>query len=232
MGCGGSKRGCCGENRPEELGKCAAVSPEVRWSWLRGHTLFTFSELRTVRKVFQEATSSELTQLGKLPPTSSTPRGGGGGGPGQATSKSSLWAPMSSPHVKSGSSSPAARMMDKAQFLALCDSDETFRLSVVVGAFGSRLFDVLDKDGDGRLGFEAFALGLSKLLKVRPALVCCCCCLFVFFAFLISSTQQRAWFFVAGGMRGRQFVRSGLLRTPGRYTYVHPVHQRSVHSSK
>lgn len=171
MGCGGSKRGCCGENRPEELGKCAAVSPEVRWSWLRGHTLFTFSELRTVLKVFHEATSSELTQLGKLPPTSSTPRGGGGGGggSGQAIGKSSLWAPLSSSHVRSGASSPAARMMDKAQFLALCDSDKTFRLSVVVGAFGSRLFDVLDEDGDGRLGFEAFALGLSKLLKVRLA---------------------------------------------------------------
>lgn len=171
MGCGGSKRGCCGENRPEELGKCAAVSPEVRWSWLRGHTLFTFSELRTALKVFQEATSSELTQLGKLPPpTSSTPGdgGGGGGGPGQPIGRSSLWAPLSSSHVRSGASSPAARTMDKAQFLALCDSDETFRLSVVVGAFGSRLFDVLDEDGDGRLGFEAFALGLSKLLKVSP----------------------------------------------------------------
>lgn len=188
MGCGSSKRGCCAENRPEELGKCAAVSPEVRWSWLRGHTLFTFSELRTVLKVFQAATSSELTQLGKLPPpTSSTARGGGGGGPGQAISRSSLWAPLSSSHVKSGASSPAATMMDKAQFLALCDSDETFRLSMVVGAFGSRLFDVLDEDGDGRLGFEAFALGLSKLLKVRPAVVSCglaCCCLLVFSIFL------------------------------------------------
>lgn len=177
MGCGGSKRGCCGENRLEELGKCATASPEVRWSWLRGHTLFTYSELRTVLKVFQAATSPELTQqqLGKLPtPTPSAPGGGsGGGGPGQASIRSPLWPPLSSSHVKSAGSScsPAARMMDKAQFLALCDSDETFRLSVVVGAFGSRLFDVLDGDGDGRLGFEAFALGLSKLLKVRRA--CC-----------------------------------------------------------
>ena len=182
MGCGGSKRGgCCGENRPEELAKCAACSPDVRWSWLRGHTLFTFSELRTVLKVFREATSTELTQqhLGKLPPPPSSTRGGGGGGDsecasggvvgpdGDASRRPSLWAPLSAYHVKSAASSPPAMMMDKAQFLLLCDSDETFRLSVVVGAFGSRLFDVLDKDGDGRLGFEAFALGLSKLLKVR-----------------------------------------------------------------
>lgn len=176
MGCGGSKRGgCCGENRPEELVKCAAYSSEVRWSWLRGHALFTFSELRTVLKVFREATSTELTQqhLGKLPPPPSSTRGGGGGisgggGPdGQAGSRPSIWAPLSACHVKSAASSSPAMMMDKAQFLSLCDSDETFRLSVVVGAFGSRLFDVLDEDGDGRLGFEAFTLGLSKLLKVR-----------------------------------------------------------------
>ncbi|CAM9420668.1 unnamed protein product, partial [Ectocarpus sp. 8 AP-2014] len=38
-------------------------------------------------------------------------------------------------------------------------------LSEVVGAFGSRLFDVLDASGVGFLDFETFVLGLSKLLK-------------------------------------------------------------------
>lgn len=70
--------------------------------------------------------------------------------------------------------------MKKAQFLAACDADDTFRLSEVVGTFGSRLFDVFDENGDGRLSFEDFALGLSKLLKVgaHEAMHCRKGCLF------------------------------------------------------
>lgn len=172
MGCSSSKRGCCGENRPEELGKCASFSPDVRWSWLRGRTLFSFSELRALLKVFHDATSSqgETTTLEAV----STAAGD--------TTSSSPMAPVSCTHEArvgsaalwpvgggagggaKGQSAAAAVTMDKAQFVAVCESSEAIRVSV--GAFGARLFDVLDEDGDGLIGFEDFAQGLSKLLKV------------------------------------------------------------------
>lgn len=57
-------------------------------------------------------------------------------------------------------------MMNKEQFLTACHADEAFRLPEVVGGFGPRLFDVLDENGDGKLSFEEFALGMSRLLKV------------------------------------------------------------------
>lgn len=149
MGCRASKQGCCGENRPEELGKCAAVSPDVRWAWLRGRTLFTFYELRMLLKLFKAATYVSAQPGKSLAPF--------------ATMNEARPSELSA-DVKPGSQ--LLSTMDKAQFLSLCDSDETFRLSEVVGAFGSRLFDVLDEAGKGGLTFETFALGLSKLLKV------------------------------------------------------------------
>ncbi len=164
MGCSGSKAAArsSGEDRPEELAKCASVSSEVRWSWLRGRTLFTFAELRSLFKTFDAAAASsphagaELVrrQLGgesaaAPAPISSVQAGRGGGG--------------------SGGGGKLA-MMDKAQFLSVCDEESgtsLFRLAEVAGAFAPRLFDVLDEDGDGLLSFETFAQGLSKLLKVR-----------------------------------------------------------------
>lgn len=169
MGCGASKQGCYGENRPKELGKCAACSSEVRWSWLRTKTLFSYSELRTLLKVFQNAATTTSSQqpgggsdkLGS-PNIKKTEARAISSRPPLSTSRQAR-APSSS--VALGDASKLARM-NKAQFMAVCDTDDIFRLSEVVGTFGSRLFDVFDEDGDGRLTFEDFALGLSKLLKV------------------------------------------------------------------
>eukprot|EP00903_Cladosiphon_okamuranus_P015901 g14686.t1 len=150
MGCQSSKQATLvGENRPQELAKCAALSGDVRWAWLRSRSLFTFAEIRALWLVFVKCASSEtrLEQLGTSAPK----------------------APICSVESKWKGSSPAqpARtvLMDKAQFLSFCDSSDNFGVSEVVGIFGSRLFDVLDDDGDGYLNFETFALGLSKLLK-------------------------------------------------------------------
>lgn len=151
MGCQSSKQASLvGENRPQELAKCAAVSEDVRWSWLRSRTLFTFAEIRALWQAFVKTASSEtrLEQLGTSAPK----------------------APICSVESKGkgSSSAPPAKtlLMDKAQFLRFCDSNDKFRVSEVVGAFASRLFDVLDDDGDGYVNFETIALGLSKLLKV------------------------------------------------------------------
>lgn len=158
MGCQSSKQArLVDENRPQELAKCAAVSEDVRWAWLRSRTLFSFAEIRSLLQAFEKtAAASELPleqQLGTSAPK----------------------APICSVEIKGkGSSAAPAKtaLMDKTQFLSFCDSNGSFRVSEVVGAFASRLFDVLDEDGDGYLNFEAFALGLSKLLKVC---YCCCC---------------------------------------------------------
>ena len=159
MGCQSSKQASLGgEDRPMELGKCAAVSEDVRWAWLRSRTLFTFAEIRALWRAFVKTASSELPleQLGTSAPK----------------------APICSVESKGRGSSSAptkALLMDKAQFLLFCDSNDKIRVSEVVGAFASRLFDVLDDDGDGYLNFETFALGLSKLLKVRATAVVCAC---------------------------------------------------------
>lgn len=163
MGCQASKRATSGgENRPQELSKCAAVSADVRWAWLRSRTLFTFAEIRSLMQAFVKtaAPASELPleQLGTSAPK----------------------APICSVEIKGKGpwSVPTKTvLMDKAQFLSFCDSNDTFRVSEVVGAFASRLFDILDDDGDGYLNFETFALGLSKLLKVCDCVslsVCVC----------------------------------------------------------
>lgn len=150
MGCQGSKQiGSAGKNEPEELANCAAVSAEVRWSWLRGRTLFSFAELRELLKLFQAAAAEtaggpiEGHRLWKSPP-----------------------APICGVEIRGRVKALSPGMVDKTQFLVLCEMNDAFRLSEVVGAFGSRLFDVLDDDGDGLLSFETFAVGLSKLLKV------------------------------------------------------------------
>lgn len=152
MGCQASRQGSLGgENRPQELAKCAEVSADVRWAWLRSRTLFTFPEIRSLLQAFVKIASSSGEQLG-------APK-----------------APICSVEIKGRGSSLASSktvLMDKAQFLSFCDSDDRFCVSEVVGAFASRLFDVLDSDGDGYLNFEAFTLGLSKLLKVCALCVC------------------------------------------------------------
>lgn len=182
MGCQASRNASTsGENRADELAKCAAVSADVRWSWLRGRSLFNFTELRSLFSIFKAAVGVKPTfqrqqqqqQLGtfgiapiysvetdssnnrrsKRSPTATKKRKGEGGEDGEGVQE---------PIVM--------MMMGKAQFLSLCEGSSNdallFRLGEVVGAFGSRLFDVLDEDGDGFLAFETFALGLSKLLKV------------------------------------------------------------------
>ncbi|CAM9123536.1 unnamed protein product [Ectocarpus sp. 12 AP-2014] len=162
MGCHASKKASLsGEIRSEELAKCAAVSGEVRWVWLRSRSLFSFAELRSLFKQFQvalRASSQQQQQPGELQchdllGTASQP------------------APVCSVEAtKGGDGAPSCggapgSAMSKAQFLSLCESSDAFRLSEVVGAFGSRLFDVLDASGVGFLDFETLVLGLSKLLK-------------------------------------------------------------------
>lgn len=167
MGCQTSKQASVpGENRPQELAKCAAVSEDVRWAWLRSRTLFTFAEIRSLLQAFVKTASSELPLQQQL---------------GTSASASVSKAPICSVEIKGKGSSSAPMktlLMDKAQFLSFCDFNNIFRVSEVVGAFASRLFDVLDDDGDGYLNFETFALGLSKLLKVcqvLPLLRVCAC---------------------------------------------------------
>lgn len=155
------------------MAKCAALSSEVRWSWLRGRTLFSFSELRTLLRIFLGATTTTSSdnphrQLNGISSTISTMGMSLLPAPSSTTSETTrLPSPSSSEHKVS-----SLGMMDKAQFLSMCESknEHVFCLSQVVGAFGSRLFDVLDGDGDGKLGFDTFAIGLSKLLKVRTSL--------------------------------------------------------------
>lgn len=159
MGCHASKQSSLsGEIRSEELAKCAAVSGEVRWVWLRSRSLFTFGELRSLFKQFQAA-----LRTSPLPQQQ----------PGELQYQDLLGALQPAPvcsveAVKGGAPScgSSGSVMSKTQFLSLCESSDAFRLSEVVGAFGSRLFDVLDANGVGFLEFETFVLGLSKLLKV------------------------------------------------------------------
>lgn len=211
MGCSAStdKGGAWfGENRPKEIDKCTAVSPEVRWTWLRERTLFTFCELRSLLKIYQTATmfrDNSHTLLGaghkqgqlvttpdedddtlvrRTSITTKAPTTGGGGGGGgnvvlheasisttaDARAPSSLCSTViasSQGSSSSRTSRESSDRMDKMQFLAACRADEGFRLSEVVGGFGSRLFDVLDDSGRGTLSFEEFTLGMSKLLRVR-----------------------------------------------------------------
>ncbi|CAM9362389.1 unnamed protein product [Discosporangium mesarthrocarpum] len=56
-------------------------------------------------------------------------------------------------------------LMRRDQFLGACASGGSLGLSEVVGHFGSRLFDMIDTDGDGLLCFKEFVVGLSHLLK-------------------------------------------------------------------
>lgn len=161
MGCNASvQMSNIAENRTEELRRCAVFSSEVRWSWLRSHTSFTFAELRNLMKLFQGAISESFDSPSGRTAAMST------AGETRATSYS-----LSGSGCGIGAGSILGRRqefmetMTKAQFLAVCGWDEALRLSV--GDFSSRLFDVLDEDGDGRLGFEDFAMGLNKLLKVR-----------------------------------------------------------------
>ena len=161
MGCNASTyMGSIAENRTEELGKCATFSSQVRWSWLRGHTSFTFAELRNLLKLFQGAISESLDS----PSERTAPMSTAGGTRAPSYSLSGSGCDIDAGSII-GKRQGLLMTMTKAQFLAVCEWDEALRLSV--GAFSSRLFDVLDEDGDGRLDFEDFATGLSKLLKVR-----------------------------------------------------------------
>lgn len=190
MGCAASKQGgCgCGENRPKELGICAAVSTDVRWSWLRGRTLFTFAELRALLKLYRAATSS--TQLGGGAVVNDNNDGGTSitavsnnisnnnrkdvaryAAPAITTAPSFSTTEAGSCTSEGGCAGEVVGAMTKERFLAVCKSDDApFRLSEVVGGFGSRLFDIFS-DGNGILDFEDFALGMSKLLKVGERVV-------------------------------------------------------------
>lgn len=169
MGCAASKDGCLGENRPKELGRCAAVSSDVRWSWLRGRTLFTFSELRSLLKLYRAAVNDGTDEEGSLHThvlddgCTSSNAVAAAPAPSFPTKDARGYSVSS---LLSRTSTDGLGMMSKEQFLAACHADEAFRLPEVVGAFRSRLFDVLDENGDGKLSFEDFALGMSKLLKV------------------------------------------------------------------
>lgn len=194
MGCQASKTTrTSGENRPDELAKCAVVSQDVRWSWLRGRSLFNFPELRSLYNIFTAAVTTPVPQQQQqqLQPPQPQPQQQLGKSPApicsvemsnnsinnnssksskNKNSRSKRSSTTTKKKSKAGEEVQQLIMMDKAQFLSLCEdsSNDTllFRLGEVVGAFGSRLFDVLDEDGDGLLAFETFALGLSKLLKV------------------------------------------------------------------
>lgn len=160
MGCTASQPTCRVENRPKELDKCAALSSDVRWAWLRGRTLFTFVELRTLLKLYQvaTATSDDIAVVGSYEQQSDRELAG-------PFTAAPSFTTTEGDESLSGRDSIVGTM-SKEQFLAACQRDETFRLSEVVGTFGPRLFDVLDKDGDGKLDFEDFIVGMSKLLKV------------------------------------------------------------------
>lgn len=171
MGCHASKQASLsGEIRSEELAKCAAVSGEVRWVWLRSRSLFSFAELRSLFKQFQaalRASAQQQQQPRELHYHDLL------GAASQAAPVCSVEA------IKGGGGAPSCggapgSAMSKAQFLSLCESSDAFRLSEVVGAFGSRLFDVLDASGVGFLDIETFVLGLSKLLKVCICVHLCC----------------------------------------------------------
>lgn len=190
MGCAASKQSCLAENRPQELVECTAMSPDVRWSWLRRRTLFTFGELRSLLKLYQGAivtvsvasgTRNRSDLLERKNQEFSPAKTGASDvtvvdSPGLAVGGETGAAPSFTTRVTRGSSlssllsrasSPeAVGLMSKEQFLAACDTDELFGLPEVVGTFGSRLFDVLDGNGDGKLTFEDFAEGMSTLLKV------------------------------------------------------------------
>lgn len=174
MGCQASRQaGTSGENRPEELAKCAALSADVRWSWLRGHSLFSFPELRSLFNIFTSAVTAASTTVPQQQIVGSAPICSVEMDNNSNTNKRNRGRRSSTMRKRSKEEQGGVHqllMMDKAQFLSLCEdsSNDTllYRLGEVVGAFGSRLFDVLDEDGDGLLAFETFALGLSKLLKV------------------------------------------------------------------
>lgn len=154
------------EDRPKELDKCASVSSNVRWAWLRGRTLFTFAELRVILKLYQTATASgdDMVVVG----TNEEPSDPELSAPYTAAPSFTTTEADDSISGKESSAGP----MSKRQFLAACKLDEAFRLSEAVGTFGSRLFDVLDRNGNGEVEFEDFAIGMSTLLKVRCIEVC------------------------------------------------------------
>ncbi|CAM9377366.1 unnamed protein product [Ectocarpus fasciculatus] len=161
MGCQASKQASLsGEIRSEELAKCAAVSGEVRWVWLRSRSLFSFGELRSLFKQYQAALLSPQQQPGELQYQDLL----GASQPAPVCSVEAIKG-GAAPSCGGGGGGAPGSAMSKAQFLSLCESSDAFRLSEVVGAFGSRLFDVLDANGVGFLEFETFVLGLSKLLK-------------------------------------------------------------------
>lgn len=149
------------EKRICELDKCSSVSCEVRWAWLQGKTLFTFAELRMLLKLYQSATAGVYDNL--VVATDERHCDPEAAGPYTAAPSFTT--------TEGGDSLPEQEYvigtMNKRQFLAACKTDGAFRLPEVVGHFGSRLFDILDRDGDGALDFEDFAIGMSKLLKVR-----------------------------------------------------------------